>query len=490
MYSFKFTIFGNIYGFMRKTLPIFALCAACLILSQPLRADHISDSLLRSLTSVSDQEKIVLLNTLARDYSFSDPIQAHYFVDLAFQISEKTGDSTGLALSLKNKGIIYYFTGNYNQSIDCFYKAGQLFSLAGNLSGLSGCLNNTANIYKDQGKYDLALRYYYRSYACDVRLNDTAGIAVCWSNIGQVYQLQAYYGRAIEYYKKSLALELLTGNTEGAGECYINLGAAFEENGNYQEALSYYHKALGIFQQSLNIHRLALTYHNIAVLYYDSDKPEKSAQYAHLALQKRREINDWPGIASTSALLAKIYYNAGQKEKADEYFFTAIMTDFECGNLKKVAEDLQTKAKMLFDDGLLEESLTYYLNSYEIARDINARSVNLENYNQLSEIYFLLKDTGQAYRFSRMYISLKDSLDAESLSLNPSIPDKGHAGEEVLPYEKDKEKTGFYAYLYPLLLVLLSAAVLILLAELCYMRKKLKKIKQINNQLKNRRNYV
>ena len=386
----------------------------CLLLQGVLAGDPVTDSLSNALLYAGGKEKIKLLHLLTRNLWGSDPGRASYYSIMAVKLSEASHDTSLMALSYKNSGIVSYFSGRYPDAIRDYRKALGFYQAVNDQSGISGCLNNLGIIYKDLGDYAQALNYYEQSAAIDLTIRDVDGLASTWTNIGEVYHLRGMYVKALEYYKKSLVIELSAGNTEGAAENYLNMGAACQENGNFSEALRYYDMALDIFTKAGNLNRVALTLHNIAYLYFSVNDLPRSFENANKALEIRRKLHDLQGIASTGNLMATLYEAAGETELAGEYFFDAIRLELKLGNRKKASMVLLDHGISLMKRKEYENAINFLLNSLEIAQSIAARPEIRDSYKNLSECYFRLKDMDKAYQYSDLYLMLADSMDRET----------------------------------------------------------------------------
>jgi len=373
-----------------------------------------ADSLRSALAKATGNAKIEILHALTRELWSTYPEESMKYAGMAYDVSLADHDSANMAMAIKNTGIIFYFTGENKNALTCYNKALKIYTSLSDKKGISSCVNNMGIIYKDLGDYDKALTYYQKSAETDYQLHDEEALASTLSNIGEIYHLQGLYDDAVAYYKKSLQLEIKYKNFDGVGECLLNIGAAYQENGMNTESMKNYDYALAIFMETGNSNRLALTCHNIGQLYYSMNDYFKSYLYACKAMGLWNELDHKQGKAATANLLAIIYEATGHEEKANEYFFKAITLDLELGNKKKTAIVLSDKGQMLMKDEEYEQAIAFFLNSLELARDIDAWPELLDDYQFLSEAYYKLKDTVHGLYYDDLYKILADSMKNEA----------------------------------------------------------------------------
>lgn len=386
-------------------------------------SQNAGDSLLNEMNKASDSKKSIILNSLSKFYRTTDPEKSKSFAEKAFENAVKYNNVLESANALKNIGTYYYFKSHYSEAKEKYQLALKVYRSINYNSGISACLNNIANICKDQSNFKEALTMYFESLKYDQILNDNEGIAVTYSNIGLVYHLQSDYIRAIDYYKKSMDLEIQNKNNEGIGECLINIGKVYEDNESYTEAMNHYKKALSIFNESKNTMRIGLCLNNIGWLLFVSKKYDESKKFILESFNIRKSQDDKEGMATCLANLGKIEEAKGNSDNALEYFFQSILIELDLGNRLGVASSLTSKGIVLLKLGRATESIDFFLNSLEISWQIQAPKEISDNYKYISEAYASLNNFEKAYKFSRLYINLNDSLNMQNIRkvLNDSI---------------------------------------------------------------------
>ncbi len=376
--------------------------------------EPITDSLHCCLEKAGRVTKLEFLHDLTRQQWNTDPDKAMKYARMAYEISIKAHDSLNLAMAYKNMGIIYYLTGENEKALEYYNKALNVYTLLSDMRGISSCINNIGIIFKCFGEYDKALVLYKKSLLIDYKLDDNKALASTLNNIGEIYHLQGFYDKAIFFYKQSLFLEMKFNNYDGIGESFLNIGSIYQENGMYKESMENYKKALMLFIKTGNANRIALVCHDIGELFYSEKVFFYSYLYAKKSMNLRQKLGDKQGIASTSILLALIYEALGYNDLADEYLFKGLLMELELKNKKKISIALTNKGKMLYKSDEYDQAIKYFLNSLELALEMNAWPEILDNYEYLSESYFYLHDTSKGLYYNDLYKILYDSIKKES----------------------------------------------------------------------------
>ncbi|MEI6123610.1 MAG: tetratricopeptide repeat protein [Bacteroidota bacterium] len=402
-----------------RTAIISVVVFVCLVFANSVFADNPLDSLNQELGKAIGEKKIAVLNQLTRALWASKPEKALQFAQEAYALAEAINNREQMALALKNAGIVHYFMGENTEAIDLYTRSMVIFTQLNHQKGVSDCLNNLGLIYTDLCDYKKALNYYEQSLKIDIQRNNQQEQASTMSNMGAIYHLQGMYSKAMGYYLHSLWIEYKFKNNEGVGECLLNMGALYQETQNYAKGFKCYEAAMILFIKENNQNRIALTNHNLGMLYYSVNNNLKALNYTRTALTLRTQLSDQQGVASSCFLLANILDALKDTNQSNEYFFKAINLEMKLGNQKKVASALQDKADKLLKKGYFNIAIPYYLNSMEIARDINARPELLYSYERLSAAYYALHDAEMAMVYNRKYLLLSDSIMKDSKGLIP-----------------------------------------------------------------------
>ena len=101
---------------------------------------------------------------------------------------ESAEHDTTRAKLLRKIGLVYYYVGENETTLDYWTKSLNLYEELGNKKGIANSLNNIGIIYDNQGNYKQALDYYSKSLKRQEEIGNKRGIAALLNNIGIIYE--------------------------------------------------------------------------------------------------------------------------------------------------------------------------------------------------------------------------------------------------------------------------------------------------------------
>ena len=148
----------------------------------------------------------------------------------------------------------------------------------------------------------------------------------------------------------------------------------YEDLGDYTKAINYFEKAIPMMESIGSTGTLSSLYTNIGVAYVNIDQPDKALEYYFKSITMSENSKDYITLASAYTNVGSAYQDEGNYNLAIEY-------------LKK---------------------------SNDIAMEIHANEIMIDNYKGLSEVYSQLKDFKQALSYHSRYTELREKLLNES----------------------------------------------------------------------------
>jgi class 3 adenylate cyclase len=192
------------------------------------------------------------------------------------------GNTTEMANSLSNIGLVYNNLADYPKALEFILKANEIDEAQGNKPGIASNLGNIGQIYAQMNNFQKALEYDSSALVLYTELGDKNGITRNLGNIGGIYSEMGELGKALDQYVKALALSREMGfqlgmaaNLGAIGNTYLkmvkdtntsNLLAFF--NGKpisaLQQAKIYLDSAIVISREIGDIHALIKHYENLS----------------------------------------------------------------------------------------------------------------------------------------------------------------------------------------------------------------------------------
>jgi serine phosphatase RsbU (regulator of sigma subunit) len=377
------------------------VCSLCKGSSQAAATrstNKLIDSLVYAI-KVADEDTVKLnsLNQLARQYILmSDLEKALTTAYQAKSMALELNASQALSLTYNIIGNVFYYRGEIDEAIVNYTSSLEIRKKIGDKKGIAGSYNNIGVIFHEQGNYEKAMENHFNSLAMKEEIGDTAGMSSCYSNIGRVFLVQKKYSKALIYYNKSLELERLINNKSGIALANANIGIIYNHLREYTNAMKSLSQSLLINQSLGDKRAIASVYINIANVYGVQGMYEKALYNQLKAANIYKEIDSKQG-------LALVYRNSGVS-------YTA---------LNKLSE-----AK-------------FYLNNSLIIETAFNNKVGIKDcYYELSNVYYKNADYFNAYKYRKMFESLKDSL----FTIH-SVKQVEEMSERYSSLKKDKELT-------------------------------------------------
>ncbi|MDA3780382.1 MAG: tetratricopeptide repeat protein [Bacteroidales bacterium] len=196
------------------------------------------------------------------------------------QIYQQTSSGTGITLCLKEKGLIYQESGEYNKAIEYSKQVLEKNKLANNKYGISNSLANLGKIYFQINKYDTALFYLTETLKQKKLLNDSLDLSSTNRYLGKTYLKTKNYLKAKKHLSSSLKFAVNQNLKEDIKESHLSLSEFYIISKNYKKAF-YHFKAYSELKDKLKNRKI-----NELELQYEFDKKQKQIEFE----QKQREI--------------------------------------------------------------------------------------------------------------------------------------------------------------------------------------------------------
>lgn len=231
----------------------------------------------------------------------------------ALDIYSALGEHIEEATVTNNIGLVYGYLNINDKAIDYHLKAKDVFENLNNKKGISQVYNNIAIIYANQGDLVKALNYFKYSLTIEKALDDKKGIAESANNVGAVYYYMQDIDSALTYFKKSAQIEKAIGNFAGISASYNNIAQVLIENNRAAESKTFidsaYHYAT-TYKVAVDIETALLNYSQ----YYENTNNKGSALEYYKAFTK---LKDSLVNLETNSKVAEleIEYQTEKKEK-------------------------------------------------------------------------------------------------------------------------------------------------------------------------------
>ncbi|HPM31162.1 MAG TPA: tetratricopeptide repeat-containing sensor histidine kinase [Chryseolinea sp.] len=336
------------------------------------RIDSLENRLKEDL---SDTAKVRVLAHLSEAYRYVDFVKSKNHGKEALGIAERLDVADYKILAYRNTGSLYTSMGDYTTALK--YDNLSLENSLALADSLNICrdYNNIGNDYYDLGEYDDAYFYFTQSYNISNLIHNKFRMLVALHNVGRVFKELGQFDRALDHLKLSQKMSFEENDAEGIAYSYDEIGDVMLRKNEIDSALITLKTAL-VKTRSLDVDVLE------------------------------------PNILSK---IATVYLSKGEYDKALAYYDSAQVLHTKTDNKFGFAE-LELGRGIVFSKvKKYEQALTKIERSLEIAKELNARILEIKCYNQLSAIWEMKNNYEKSLYYFKLYKGLEDSLFSQEM---------------------------------------------------------------------------
>lgn len=352
------------------------LAILLLLLASSARGQSVIDSLESALAKTSsDSLQVNLLVALATQYQYIAFGKAEVYADRAMKIAEDNNWGWAKVKSYELTSILARATGNYTKALKYDnLELQEAFTLKDSTS-ISRGLNFMGYDYGDLGEYDEAYYYFTQSYRIARKLNDSLKMTIALHNVGSVFKELGQYDVAIEHLELSNKISQIIGDLNGRAYYLDELGDVYLRKHEFKKAEE-------------------------ALL--------SSLQYA-----REKNISDLE--PRTLSKLARLYFLKNELTKSSLYYDSAASLHKKTDNDFGMAENNLGKGEVLMQQGKYDEALRSMEESLKVAKELNARKMESECFNQLSVLAEKKGDYRTSLDHYKSFKILSDSLFGQEM---------------------------------------------------------------------------
>ena len=249
--------------------------------------------------------------------------------------------------------------------------------------------------------------------------------------LGWTYRQRDQPANAIDYYQKSLAvLEKIPGTESDRASTKINLGYVYHLMGKDREAVAHGKGALKLSQHSGNRKKEGFTQNVLGIIAANSLREQQAVRHFHAARLIFEEIDEKRGLAMVNIAYGRLYRQIGwYKVKPDRGTQNAAQSNYAKASdmLKEAVSTIQRSSQTILaeiyneqgtlqrEQGDYEGALELYQKSQKIAHQIEHKSFQADNAQDLGVTYYLQGDLDRAYRVSLEAIEIAKKMPSPHL---------------------------------------------------------------------------
>ncbi|MEZ5196153.1 MAG: tetratricopeptide repeat protein [Bacteroidales bacterium] len=380
-----------------------------------------------------------------------------------------------------------YETGNYEKSIEVYYKIFNLYSLDGDEMNTADALMNIGRNYYMLNRYMKAKDYYERALDIYKRNQYFTGIASALQKIAIILSHWGEYDKALNFNYEALNFWKEIDNILQIALVNYNIGIIYQELGDLSRARDCFQKGLNLFLELNNTREIVISTARIGDIYLQNGEYDKALEYYLKADMLGQQIKDKALEAETSFNLGKVYNLIGDYFKSIDHQRKSIRLNEEQDNIKALSENYAELGLVYLNFGHMDQALFYLEKGLEITLNINYKYQTNIYYKILSDVYFQLGSYKEAFDSYKRYIEGRDQISTEENKLKSAellakyqLSEKEKENERLRHSEQLKNAQIFNQYL---VIVLVAVALLALLIISTIFRRRYKLNRKLNIQL-------
>ena len=207
------------------------------------------------------------------------------------------------------------------------------------------------------------------------------------------------YDKALEFQLMNLNISKERASSNDLSKILMNIGVIYKNKMSYDEALKYYLKSLE--RSTENIYNNMLLLHNIAVIYEQTERYDIAKHYYARAIEIEKEIGNKEMLIYSLQGIGNILVKTGNFQEGEKYFLESFQLAKEIGELPKQHDIAGSLQKIYEQQHLYEKSLNYFklydniedsIYSIESMKQITALEQKYEAEKREQQIAFLEKE--------------------------------------------------------------------------------------------------
>lgn len=229
----------------------------------------------------------------------------------------QNNDTLGITESAVRIGLIHLSLGNFDLARDYMLKAQEMCAnLDENIPTMYNIYNNLGIIFDELGEYNTSLEYYFKNIDLCQLIGNKEALSTTYNNIGFVYNRTGQYAKAIESYKKSIQILDNDLTDENVLNTYNNMANTCLKIGDREGAK----RCAAVVENNLSIVKNALIFEDAFRLFGDiaMQNHDYKKAYEYSKLEKEYHDTIYNREKNRSALEMQIRFDTETKEREIE----------------------------------------------------------------------------------------------------------------------------------------------------------------------------
>jgi len=235
---------------------------------------------------------------------------------------------------------------------------------------------------------------------------------------GNAYKRKGDLEDALSFFFTAETYARKMNNLAMVGGCFIAIGEVYTQNNNYKNAVLYYNRAIDILRDEKDSIALASALLNAGDNYFLHNELDSALIYFSESGEIFQLRNFEIGIAYNLGNVGLVYAKQGKHKLAEENINAATIILEKLNDRYPIAVYDTYMADIYLEKGDFSRALRYAKHSLQIGEEEGLKEQIREASLKLSELYGLIEDHKNAYKYQSQYIAYRDSINNEETIQN------------------------------------------------------------------------
>lgn len=376
-----------------------------------------TDSLLSELeTTVSDVEKVHLLNRLSDAYALVNQDSVLYYSHQALDKARSINSDQGMLDAYMNIAFFYcdYRHNNEDSTKYYFQRVLDIHRDANDLGKMALAFLNLGSTYYHNDNYPLAIKYCMEAKQIYEQGNYSNELARALSLICEIYNYMGNNELAIDYCVQSLQIFDDYGIDTGRADLANTMGSVHYDMKDYPKAEVYWLQATEIARKNNNDYPLSSAYLGLGEVALKREKYDSALIFFERALELDKKNNEEEGISYSFYKIGKTYVKQEKYEPALDLLESSLQLAEKYGNQLLQAGVLLEIGKAFYNLEQYEAAITFLQQSKNLAEKIQAVQVMRDCYQELAKYYNKIEDLETALAYFKLIILTDEKMYEET----------------------------------------------------------------------------
>jgi signal transduction histidine kinase len=377
----------------------------------------LTDSLLLLAGKAEADERVRLLNKLARLHLDLHPESSLRYSSMALDASRTTGDLSDRAEALINIGAAWVSRGDLANASPPLEEAFSICRkrLAEQESARDLC--RMAQILMLRGKPDSSIALYQRALAM-AEADGPRVLSGCLEGLAEAHWKAGRFMQSLESYAQSLEVLERTGTILGKDRLLYYMALNDQRLGRYDEALRNLFASLEVSRELQNLIQLGHTCRVAGSIFLELQNLENALEYHRKGLSILEQIGDLPGVADALEVLADIHMELEEHNEALRLYNRSHDYRRRVGNKRRILNSQMKLGGYFTRRQNYPLAMSYYRDAMEQAEALQDNWALARVSADIGELYRARKDFTAASPYLENALSIAAGMDAKDIMLD------------------------------------------------------------------------